>query len=210
MKGYIFDLDGTLLDSMAIWDVLSIHYLQEQNIEPQVDLIEQLKPLSLQEAAIFIKEQYHLNQSLLQIEEGFHKQLAKEYQTVTLKEGVLSFLEKCYQKHIPMCLLTANHSQLTHHILQQFNIKHYFQSIITSDDIPYTKQDIRSYQYASHTIHVPIQQCIVVEDALHAIITAKKSGAYVKAIYDQANEKDWLNIVSIADKTYQTFQEMEV
>lgn len=210
MKGYIFDLDGTLLDSMAIWNVLSIHFLERFNKVPQENLIEQLKSLSLQDAAMLLKEQYHLNQSISQIQEEFYQQLEKEYKTVKLKEGVLLFLEKCFQQNIPMCLLTANHSQLTHSILHQLNIKDYFQSIITSDDSLYTKRDVTIYQWAAETINLSIEQCIVVEDALHAIKTAKKSGAYVKAIYDQENEKDWQEICQIADVHYQSFLEMEV
>lgn len=210
MKGYIFDLDGTLLDSMAIWNVLSIHFLERFNKVPQENLIEQLKSLSLQEAAMLLKEQYHLNQSISQIQEEFYQQLEKEYKTVTLKEGVLLFLKKCFQQNIPMYLLTANHSQLTHSILQQLNIKDYFQSIITSDDSLYTKRDVTIYQWAAETINLSIEQCIVVEDALHAIKTAKKSGAYVKAIYDQENEKDWQEICQIADVHYRSFLEMEV
>ncbi|WP_044600146.1 HAD family hydrolase [Candidatus Stoquefichus massiliensis] len=210
MKGYIFDLDGTLLDSMHIWDVLSIHYLESLKITPQEKLVEQLKALSLYEAAIFIQKEYHLNQSVSQIQDGFYQQLEKEYQTVTLKEGALSFLEKCYQQNIPMCLLTANHSHITHKVLKRLNIYHYFNSIISCDNIQYTKQDIRSYQYASKSLNLPISKCIVVEDALHAIKTAKKSGAFVKAIYDKANHTDWQEIMKIADQTYQSFNHMEV
>ena len=210
MKGYIFDLDGTLLDSMDIWNVLSIHYLESFNIKASTDLIQQLKTLSLQEAAIYIKEHYHLSQSLTEIQEGFHQQLEKEYETVNLKEGVEFFLQKCAQQNVQMCVLTANHFDLTQKVLKTLHIDHYFQTILSCEDIQYTKQDIRSYQYAANTLNLPISKCIVVEDALHAIATAKKAGFYVKAIYDKANHKDWQKIISIADESYQSFQNMEV
>lgn len=210
MKGYIFDLDGTLLDSMHIWDVLSIHYLEHLHIQPQKDLLQSLKPLSLHEAAIYLKDTYHLSESLTDIQKGFMTQLEKEYQSVTLKEGVIAFLEKCLQQNISMCILTANHRDITENVLKQFHMRHYFQSVISCEDIQYTKQDQRSYQYAAQTLNLPIDKCIVVEDALHAIVTAKKAGFYVKAIYDKANDSDWNQIVLTADQTYQSFQNMEV
>lgn len=210
MKGYIFDLDGTLLDSMDIWNVLSIHYLESFHIKANVDLIQQLKSLSLQEAAIYIKEHYHLSQSLVEIQEGFHRQLEKEYESVTLKDGVELFLQKCAKQNIQMCVLTANHLDLTQKVLKKLHINHYFQAIISCEDIHYTKQDIRSYQYAADILKLPISKCVVVEDTLHAMTTAKKAGFYVKAIYDKANHNDWEEIKNIADKSYQSFQNMEV
>ena len=75
IKGIIFDLDGTLLDSMGIWDTLGEDYLLSLGIQPQAGLRERLRDLSLKQAAVYFRNQYHVELSVGEILRGIHSMI---------------------------------------------------------------------------------------------------------------------------------------
>ncbi|UTY40632.1 HAD family phosphatase [Allocoprobacillus halotolerans] len=208
MKTYIIDLDGTLVDSMHIWEVLAIHYLQSLNKDIKPNLIEDLKTMSLTQAAIYLQKEYGIEKTIKDIQKDFIKQLWKEYEDVSLKAGVIEFLEKCYQEHQDVIIFTANDSLLTQHLCQRLHIDQFIKHIISCQDIGYDKTDSQSYQKVIEKYH--LEDCIVIEDAYHALKSAKTAKLKTWAIYDKANQKEWKQICQIANQYFMTFYEMEV
>ena len=70
IKGAIFDVDGTLLDSMSIWQDVGARYVRSRNVEPEENLAEILFPMTVEEGAIYVKQQYSLEESVEQIVQG--------------------------------------------------------------------------------------------------------------------------------------------
>ena len=70
IKGVIFDVDGTLLDSMEIWEDVGVRYLNSIGIEAEPDLGTVLFTMSIQEGAAYVKEHYHLSQEPEEIVQG--------------------------------------------------------------------------------------------------------------------------------------------
>lgn len=211
IKGYIFDLDGTLLDSLEVWKGVGNRYLLTIDIQGDPHLDAKMEHMSLKEAAIYIKEKFNLTQSVEDIIEGVCLQIEEKYEKeVELKQGAKEFLEKCHNKGYQMTVLTASSDILAKKALKRLGVLKYFKEIYSCQTCGYNKTQIESYLSIAKEISLKKEECIVVEDALYAIETAVQAGFFVKAIYDRHNQKDWLKICQIANKNYKSFYEMEV
>lgn len=130
ITGAIFDMDGTLIDSMYIWDVVGDLYLENRRITPEKDLRSRLRTLSLDQAAAYLKKQYDLPDTLPEIIDGINDTVRKEYETrITLKSGVKEFLQKLSDRGIPMVVATATDYGISKQVLARLGIGHYFSSI---------------------------------------------------------------------------------
>lgn len=210
MKTLIIDLDGTLVDSMGIWDVLAIHYLQSLNIKIEDYLSEKLKTMSLKEAALYIQKEYAIPKTIEDIQKDFMQQLWIEYENVPLKQGVEQFLKICHAYQKEIIIFTANDYFLTLHLCQRLQINQWIDHIMTCQEIGYDKNDSQSYHRVIEKYQLNPNDCLVIEDAYHALKSAKESGLKAWAVYDKSNQNEWEKICEIADKYFMTFNEMEV
>lgn len=211
ISGYIIDMDGTLIDSMAIWDDIGNRFLLQKNIIPAPNLQETLAPLSINQAINYLIKEYHLPESLNQINQQINKLLDSIYSNeVTLKTGAKDFINNCYQQNKKLCLLTANNYQTTIKTLDKFAITDKFHQIITCDSTSLDKQNGDIYKYAAKQLNLNIDECIVIEDAYHAIKSAKSAGFKVWAVADRSNQQQWDEICKLSDQHFDNMKEMEV
>ena len=211
MKGYIFDMDGTLLDSLQAWHNIGNHYLESLGLKGADDLDEKLAHMALDDGAVYINERFHLNKTTNEIIEGVKQIISHQYEEIIpLKPGVQDFLEKCHQKGYLMCVLTASDSLLAKKAFQRLGILDYFIDVYACHEIGLNKTDPESYLRVAQKMQLNKEDVIIVEDALHAIKTAKKAGFHVIAVYDQENQNDWQEIKSIADESYETLKRASV
>lgn len=211
IKGYIIDMDGTIIDSMAIWDDIGSRFLLQKNITPASNLKETLAPLSINQAINYLIKEYHLVDSVAQINQQINKLLDSIYANeVTLKTGAKDFINTCYQKNKKLCLLTANNYQTTIKTLDRFAITDKFHQIITCDSTSLDKQNGDIYIYAAKQLNLNIDECIVIEDAYHAIKSAKNAGFKVWAVSDQSNQQQWDKICKLSNLHFTNMKEMEV
>lgn len=209
-KGYIFDLDGTLLDSLEAWKDVGNTYLKSIGINGDPNLDSIMENMSLNEGAMYIKEHFSLKQSIEEIIQDVCYIVEERYaHDIMLNDGVKDFLEQCYQKGYQMCVLTASSSRLAKKALQRLEVLHYFQDVYSCQTIGLSKQNPQCYLETMKRFQTQVEQCIVVEDALYAIQTAKAAGLYVKAIQNKENQKDWQQICQLCDETYVSFKEMK-
>lgn len=209
MAAIIIDLDGTLLDSMEIWEKFAIHYLTRIGKQPKQNLPDQLREMTLDEAAAYLKWQYALDMTCAEIEQGFYEQLLMEYKSVLYKDGARSFLSICREKQLPVCVFTANQYDLSVQTLQRLGLLSYCRKVITCETCGFSKRNIESYAYVAQRLQCPLSECIVIEDALHAVQSAKRAGCMVWAMYDASNESDWKQICAWADDSFREYQKME-
>lgn len=209
IKGYIIDLDGTLLDSMFIWNDIGSRYLLSKNIIPKNNLDKILAPLSINQAIKYISKEYSLNESHQQIYQEINTLLKKRYLIeTTLKPGAKDFLIKCVKEQKKLCLLTANTLEITNTILDKYSLSKLFTKIITTEQTDLDKQNGEIYQFAAKQLKLKINECVVIEDAFHAIVSAKQAGFTVWAIYDTSNQDKWAQICTISDKYFKNISEM--
>ena len=203
IKGAVFDVDGTLLDSMEIWEEVGVRYLKNQGIEPEPGLSKLLFPMTVEEAACYMKENYHLSQSVDQIIEVVLNTVRDfYYYEAPLKHGVEEFLEEMRQRKIPMVIATSSERDHIDAAFQRLGIAHYFERIFTCSEVGVGKSQPLVYQKAAEYLGTKPGDTCVFEDVLHAIQTAKRAGFHTVAVYDRFSDDDQEEIKKTADRYY--------
>ena len=176
-KGAIFDADGTLLNSMYVWDELGERFLRGLNIEPEKNLSEILSQMSLYESSLYLKNKYSLNMTLDEIFEGILKIIENFYlYEVELIKGVKNSLENLKQNNIPMVIATSGDKKLLRAALKRNEIEKYFEEIFTCDELNTTKREAKIFMACSKFLGLKPEDTAVFEDAEFAFETAKKAG----------------------------------
>ncbi|WP_461813235.1 HAD family hydrolase [Faecalimonas sp.] len=185
IRGAIFDADGTLLDSMSIWDTIGEDYLRSIGYIPKEDLSETFKTFSLYQAACYYQKEYGVPFSTAQIMDDINKMISFFYrEQVQLKQGVEAFLSDLQNKDVVMCIATATDSSLIDVALKRCGIRNYFSKIFTCKSVGYSKCEPIIYREAMKHLETLKTETVVFEDALHAAQTAKNDGFSVIGVYD--------------------------
>jgi HAD superfamily hydrolase (TIGR01509 family) len=204
IKGAIFDLDGTLIDSMGVWENVASDYLKKKGVVPQKNLGDILKSMSLQQGADFVKKQYSLEESSREIITGINKQIADKYEEeLPLKEGVIELIEKLASMEVAMCVATASDYHLAEACLTRLGITKYLTGIYTCGELESGKDEPILFEHAMEQLGTTKENTYVFEDSLYAIETAKNAGFKVVAVYDKASDKD-MNIIKEKTDIYVT------
>ena len=164
MNGYIFDLDGTLLDSMPFWQKQLDDLLMERGITPPDDLLDRTKTIGLESATGMILQEFHLPDDPALVYQQFEQNMAKLYcSVIPLKPGVQQFLDKLAAARVPMAVATATARPLVEQVLQYHNLTDYFQSVLTVAEVGIGKHDPRIFTASAQRLGLPPQQCVVLE-----------------------------------------------
>jgi len=199
IQGIIFDFDGTLFDSMFIWDTAGEVYLRSIGKEPEADLQKVLKPMSLQQSAEYICEKYQIPLSAQDIMDGVNRTVEDFYfHTVEPKPGVIAFLEELHRRNIKMCIATATDRYQVEAALQRCGMRHFFSEIFTCTEVGRGKDRPDIFRKAMEHLQTDRSTTAVVEDAYHAIHTAKQDGFLVVGVYD-SHESRQQELLSLAD-----------
>lgn len=209
IKGAIFDMDGTLLDSMWIWLTLGSDYLKSKGKTPKDDLLDKLSTMNMIESAEFFKNDYEVDEDVNDIVDGINNILVNYYQNVCpLKDGVISYLDYLKSKNIPMVIATSTDRFLVEIALKRLGIEGYFKKIFTSTELNTNKKTSKIYDECAKFLNLQHKEIVVFEDVAFAVKTAKDAGFNVVAMYDDFSKNDEENIRKITDKYIKSFNEL--
>lgn len=200
IKAAIFDLDGTLINSMSLWDQIDIDYLTSKNIPVPSDLNDEISHLSFNQVAVYFKERFKLEDSLDDIKNTWNAMAYNHYSSdITLKDGVIEFLDFLKKSNIKIGLATSNSTELLEASLKFNKIYDYFDAITITDEVSIGKHEPDVYLLAAKKLNVKPEECIVFEDILPAVKGAKKAGMKVIAVEDECSVLDKDEIIRNSD-----------
>lgn len=173
----IFDLDGTLLNSLSAWEHSGSNFVRSQGIEPAADLDDELTQLNLTDGARLIKTRYQFDYSLETIIEMTLRPIKEHYyRDIAPMPGVPALLEQLHQAGVKMAVATAGDGELAQAALTRLGLDTYFEFVITCDEVGAGKTSPAVYEEARRRLGTPKARTLVVEDALHALQTAHAAG----------------------------------
>lgn len=190
IKYAIFDFDGTLFDSMSIWDRVGEIYLGSLGIKPKPSLREDVRALSLYQAVCYVKKEYKVSLSEEEIMAGINRVVEDFYLYEVLpKPGVINFLDQMKRAGISMCIATASDQAQIKVALKRCNMDHYFEKIFTCTEIGHGKDEPLIFRKAMEYLGGDRSNTVVFEDAIHAIRTAKEDGFRVVGVFDASERR---------------------
>ncbi len=194
-------MDGTILDSMGMWENLGSLFLLKKGITPPPGLREIIENKTLEESA-----EYFINDLGL---EGTVSSLVKEvlslisyqyYNELEMKPGMKELILSEYESGSNMCILTTSDRELAQAAMNRHGIAHCFKKIYTAETLGMSKRTPDIFIKTCELMGCEPKDAIVYEDALYAAKSAKGAGCYLIAVYDHANRSDWEQIKILADE----------
>ncbi len=189
IKGFIFDMDGTLIDSVPVINTVDEKYLREHGVEPKPEILRKLMTMNYAEAVSYFHENVEPEKSPEQIFSELKEQIVYEYlNNIPAKDGVKEFLERAGKKNIKMCVATVTDKTLAAAVLKRAGILEYFSFIITTDELATTKHEPLIFDRSAEMLELGKDEVLIFEDSLYCIETAVNAGYKVAAVYDEASE----------------------
>lgn len=209
MKHYIFDLDGTLIDSMPIWKDTGKNFLLNHGFTPPDNLQEIVKSQTLYQTAEHFQKELGVPFTAEEITAEIISFVEEQYRTtIPLKPFAREFLEKEKKNGAKMCILTASEASYIHLALNRLDISKYFDFVMTCTETGLYKSGPEVFRTAMERLGGTPADTIVFEDALYAIKGAKQGGLTVYAIEEPVMEQEKSEIQTLADRYLTSYKEL--
>ena len=210
LQSAIFDMDGTLLESMPTWRELGPSFLKERGIPVTPEQLHTLRTMTDHEVIPYLQETCGLQMTTEQIMDEIIRRMEDFYtHRVRPKPGLEKFLSILKMEGVWMYVATATHRRLAEKALKTAGIDHYFRGIVTSADAGNHKSESADiYEMAMRRLQSNKRDTVVFEDALHAIRTAKAAGFRVAGVYEATAEQDQPEIQRLCDYYIRSYEEL--
>ena len=177
IQGLIWDLDGTLLDTMDRWDTLGGDYLRSLGYTPRPGIDGDFRTFTVEQAAEYYIAQYGVPMSKEALVDGIHRAVEDIYRkTAPAREGVPAFLRELRDAGVQMAMATATDRALTEAALVRLGLDGYFVGIVTCAEVGAGKTQPEVYRAALNLLGTERDKTMVAEDAVHAAETAARDG----------------------------------
>lgn len=185
IEAVLFDLDGSLVDSMWIWEEIDRIYLGRFGILLPEGLQGAIEGMSFSETAQYFKTRFHIPDSLDQIKEAWNEMAWEQYtHQVPLKDGARDFVTYCHSSGIRLGIATSNSRQLVENVIKVHGLLDCFDCIVTACDVEKGKPAPDVYLEAAKKCGVNPEKCLVFEDIIPGILAGKAAGMKVCAVWD--------------------------
>ena len=187
MRGAVFDMDGTILDSMGMWQDIDRRYLARFGKEAPADLQRRIEGFSVPETARYFKEAFGIPDGTDEIIAAWNEMAREEYLfRLQLKPGAEAYLRSLHERGILLGIATTNYRDLTEGCLRRLGILDLFTAVVTSGEIEKGKPDPEIFLKAAQAMGLSPGDCLVFEDLPAGLLAGKRAGMRTVAVYDRA------------------------
>lgn len=207
-KFAIFDMDGTLIDSMSFWKNLATEYLTSKGImQIPADILERIKPMTMSESAALFKQEFGLTGD---VEAQMNAMMEDHYRKdIPLKPGVREYLQNLHRQGVRMCVASATAEHLMESCLIRLDVRQYFEFLLSCETVGTGKSSPLVYREAARRLGAAPGEVAVYEDALYAVQTAKEALFHVVGVFDSGSAGNWKTIKKIADEIIINWEDAE-
>lgn len=208
-EAVIFDMDGSLVDSMWVWKEIDIAYLGKFHLTIPEDLQRQIEGMSFTETAVYFKERFSLPCTVEEIKADWNQMAWEMYRTrVMPKPGAIDFLEHCKEQNIKLGIATSNSRPIVDMVLKERGIAPYFSCIMTGCEAKKGKPAPDVYLLTAQQMQAAPEKCLVFEDIVSGILAGKAAGMEVCAVEDAYSAYQREEKRKLADYYIQDFREI--
>lgn len=208
-KGYIFDLDGTLVDSFGVWNTVDRLFLSKRGFAVPENYGKEVSAMGFDSAAEYTIKRFGLNEKKSDIIDEWNETATKLFENeVFLFEGVREYLIKLKKKGKKLGIATASHRGLTDPCLKNNDVLELFDSIVTVYDVNRGKDFPDIYLKAADEMGLKSSECVVFEDVPKAIRGAKLGGFKTVAFISYGNIYDSEELIRVSDKYIEGYNEL--
>lgn len=209
MKGAIFDVDGTLLDSMDVWWELVVEFYRLHGIELTVEEVAAYKDITLEESIPMMIEQLGLSKTPEEVVSILKKMAVKQYENVIpLKDGAGEYIKKLHDDGVKIAIATSGYEELCKSAFTRLGIWQYIDACAFSSEVGVNKSNPDVYLLAAERLGLDAKDCTVYEDILTGINGALKGGFATCAVYDKSSEEETEELKKTADNYITSWREL--
>lgn len=211
MKGYLFDLDGTLIQSMHVWEDAVIHLFDRLQLSMDINEARDVfSAMKFSEVLESIIQRFHLNMDVKTLYDLVIHDVREQYEHyIPAVEGAVDYVQRCRLAGKEMCVVTANDTPLTKAVLRRLVMLDGMKFILSSEESGLTKRTPQMALAAIDRLHLQPQECVMLEDSLYSMKSAKEAGCYVIAIASKT-ALDYQEICATADEVHEDLSTVRI
>lgn len=211
IKAVIFDLDGTMVDSMWVWAAIDKDFIYKYDLKVPDNFYQEMEGKSFTETAQYFLEIFpELNMTLDELKNSWTDMAFEKYtKEVEIKDGLYGFLEELQKRNIYMGIATSNGRELVEAVLEAKGINQFFRSVRTSCEVKAGKPAPDVYLKVAEELHVQPEECLVFEDVPMGILAGKNAGMKVCAVEDTFSEQQVVKKRKLADYYIQNYNDIK-
>ncbi len=206
----IFDMDGTLIDSMWVWEAVDLDFFEKYQLPEPEKFGETLEGKSYTESAQALLEAFpDLPMTVEEVKDEWTQMAVEKYMTeVPLKKGARKFLENQKRKGLKLGIATSNTAEIVDITLNTLGLTEYFDSVHTACEVKHGKPAPDVYLMVAGELGADPERCLVFEDVPNGILAGKNAGMRTCAVEDFYSSSQKKKKQELADYYIQDYDEL--